>query len=137
MRGRYRRLQVPRVDDLAAYRDLVERAGGEVSNLLTVSAWPDVLVPGEDADPARPREARCRLGEVLADLLAGRPLVEPGVLAGVVDAVLAERQRVDPVVRGRDVQADERVRVEPVTARGMPAVDHESPRRPSPLPARR
>ena len=72
---------------------------------------------------ARRRQALCRGSEVLADLLAWRPLVEAGVLACVVDAVLPQRQRVDPVVRRRDVQADEGIRVDPVAADGMPTVD--------------
>jgi hypothetical protein len=55
-----------------------------------------MLVPGEDADPAGQLQTRGGLGEVLANFLAGRPLIEPGVLAGIVDAVRAERQRVDP-----------------------------------------
>lgn len=81
-------------------------------------------MPGEDADAAGAGEPRSRLGEVVADLLARCPFVEARVLSRVVDAVLTERQRVDPVVRGRDVQADERIGVDPVTAHGVPAVDH-------------
>jgi len=125
VRGRHRALQVPRVDHLAAHRHLVERAGGQLAQLLPVGSPSDMLVLSEDADPAGPLEALGRLGKVLADRLAGRPFVEPGVLAGVVDAVLTERERPDPVVRGRDVQADERVRVEPVAAHAGPAVDQD------------
>ena len=121
--GRHRRLEVARVDHLATDGDIVDRAGAQVSHLLAVSPSPQVLVLGEDADLPRPREPRGREGEVLADLLARRPLVVPRVLADLVDPVLTERQRVHPVVRRRAVQTDERIRVEPVAARGMPAVD--------------
>lgn len=74
-------------------------------------------------DPARPRQARRGRGEVLADLRARRPLVEARVLAGLVDAVLAERQRDHPVVGRRAVQADERIRMQPVAPGRGPAVD--------------
>lgn len=105
--------------DAKAYHHLVQPPGSQVSNLLTVRAAPEVLVP---ADPACPRQPCGRLGEVLAHLLAGGPLVEAGVLAGVVDAILAERQRVHPVAGRRGVQTDERVRVEPATSpRATPA----------------
>ena len=97
----------------------------------------DVLVAGEDADPAGPREALGRLGEVLADLLAGRALVEAGVLAGVVDAIVTERQRADAVVRGRDVQADERDTCRASDRRRRPGGRRWSRRRASPRPARR
>ncbi len=78
---RDRRLQVPCIDDLATYRDLVKLSGGHVSDLLTVAPGAQVLVAGEYADPARLREPRRRLRKVLEDLSSGRPLVEPGVLA--------------------------------------------------------
>jgi hypothetical protein len=61
---------------------------------------------------------------VHADLVPRRPFVVPGVLADLVDAVVAERRRADPVVRGGAVQANERIRVQPVAARASLAVDH-------------
>ena len=102
----------------------MERAGAQISHLLTVSPSPQVLVLGEDANLPCPREPRGRQGEVVADLLARRPFVVASVLADLVDAVCTERQRVDPVIRRGAVQTDERVRERPVTARGAPAVDH-------------
>jgi hypothetical protein len=64
------------------------------------------------------------LGEVLDGLLAGGPLVVPGVLADPVHAVLAERQRVHAVVGGGTVKANERIRIHPVTSWGVSTVDH-------------
>jgi len=49
--GRDRRLQVPSVDDLATYRDIVKLPGLEASDLLTVGPAPHVLVAGKDANP--------------------------------------------------------------------------------------
>ena len=85
---RDRRLQIPCIDDLAAYRDLVKLSGGHVSDLLTGARAAQVLVAGEHADPARLREPRRRLREVFADLSSGRSLVEPGVLAVRLDPIL-------------------------------------------------
>ena len=51
VRGGDRRLEVPRVDDLAPDRDVVQLAGGQVAHLLAVGSRPEVLVPGEDAHP--------------------------------------------------------------------------------------
>ena len=99
-------------------------SGAQVSDLLTVTPAAQVLVAGEHADPACLREPCGRLGEVPADLAAGRPFVVPGVLADLVDAVLAERQRIHAVVRGGGVQANERIRVQPMTSRSLSAVDH-------------
>ena len=41
----------------------------------------------------------------------------------LIDAVVPERPRLDAVVRGRLVEAHERIGVEPVAARPVPAVD--------------
>jgi hypothetical protein len=92
VRGRHRRLEVPGVDDLAAYGDIVQRSGAQVSDPLTACASPEVLMLGEHSDPSRLRQPCSRLGEVVADLLAARALVVARVLAGPVDAVLAQRQ---------------------------------------------
>ncbi len=78
---------------------------------------------GEQPDPPRLRKPRGRLGEVLADFAAGCPFVVSGVLAGLVDPVDAERERVNPVVRGRRMQANERIRVQPMASPGGLAVD--------------
>jgi hypothetical protein len=78
---------------------------------------------GQQAGPAGFLESPGHLGEVLEDLVAGRSLVVAGVLAGLVDAVLAQRQRVHAVVGGGGVQANERIRVPPMTPRGLSAVD--------------
>ena len=73
--GRDRRLQVAGVDDLAAHPDVVDLSGAQGPG----PALRQLPRPGargrEQADPARPREPRRRRGEVLANLLAGRPLV--------------------------------------------------------------
>jgi hypothetical protein len=99
-------------------------SGTQVSDLFTVAPAAQVLVAGEHADPARLRKPRGRLGEIRAHLLARRPLVEPRVLAGQVDAILAKHQRVHAVVRRGGMQADERIRMQPMTSRGITAVDH-------------
>ena len=39
-------------------------------------------------------------------------------------SVLAERQRVHAVVGGGGMQANERIRLQPMTSRGVPTVDH-------------
>ena len=123
MGGRDRGFEIAGVDQLAAHLDLVEalRCSGRGSALQP--SRPQVLVLGQDAYAAGLRQARRHLGEVVADLGAGCPLVEAGVLAGLVDPVLAERQGVDAVVRRGGVQANEGVRVEPVAARAGPAID--------------
>ena len=116
--------QVASVDDLAAYLDGVNPAGVQVSELLTVTPGAKILMPGQHTHLPGRREPNRRLGEVLAHLLAGRPLVVAGILACLVDAVLAEGQRVHSVIRGGDMQADERIRLQPMTTRGMTAIDH-------------
>ena len=50
------------------------------------------------------------------DLRGGGPLVEAGVRARLVDALVAEPSRGHAVGRRRLVESDERIRVEPVTA---------------------
>lgn len=92
--------------------------------MLSVTSAAQVLVAGEQPDPPRPRKPRGGLGEVLADFAAGRPFVVSGVLAGLVDPVITKSERVNPVVRGRRVQANERIRVQPMASRGAVAVDH-------------
>ena len=96
MRGGNRRLQIPGVDDLALDVDLVNRAGVQFPDLLAVGGSAEVVVAGEDPDAPRRRQALCRGGEVLADLLAWRPFVEAGVLACVVDAVLPNGSELTP-----------------------------------------
>ena len=99
-------------------------SGAQVPDLLAVTPAAQVLVAGEHAAPACLREPPGRLGEVLEDLIARRPLVVPGVLADLVDAILAERQRVHAVVGGRSVQANERIRIQPMTSGSVSTVDH-------------
>src|SRR5579862_1155231 len=62
---------------------------------------------------------------MLAHLAPGGTLIEPGVLPDLVDAVLAEWERVHAVVRGGRVQAHERICMQPMTARGLLAVDDD------------
>jgi hypothetical protein len=119
-----RRFQVSGVDDAATYRDIVKLSGAHVSDLLTVTPATQLLVAGEQADPACPRQPRGCLGEMLADLAAGRAFVEPRVLPDLIDTVFAERQRVHAVVGGGGVQADERIRVRPMTPGGVLAIYH-------------
>jgi hypothetical protein len=121
--GRHRGFEVAGVDHLAPHGHLVQLAAAQVTDLLAACPLPEVLVLAEQADPSRLGQPRRRRGEVLAHLRPGRPLVVAGVLAGLVDAVLAERQRADPVVGGRAVQADERIRVLPMAPGLGPAVD--------------
>ena len=91
--------------------------------MLAVTSAAQVLMAGEQPDPPRLRKPRGRLGEVLADFAAGCPFVVSGVLASLVDPVNAEGERVNPVVRGRRMQANERIRVQPMASRGGLAVD--------------
>ncbi len=119
-----RRLEVSSVDDPATYRHVVEVSRAQVLDLLTVAPAAQVLVAGEHAAPARPCQPLGCLGEVLGYLAASGPLVVTGILADLVDTVLAERQRVHAVERRGGVQANERIRIDPVTPRMRPAVDH-------------
>lgn len=96
----------------------------QVSDLLTVAFATQTLVAPQEADLARLGGPRGRLVEVRADLLARRSFVIAGVLAVLINAVRAERERVHPVVRRRGMQANERIRVPPMTARARLAVDH-------------
>jgi hypothetical protein len=124
VRGRDRRLQISGVDDLATYNNIANCPGTQVPDPLTVTPAAHVLMAEEHAYPARLREPRGRLSEVPADLTAGRPFVVPGVLADLVDPVLAKGQRIHSVVRGGGMEANERIRVQPMTSRGVSAVNH-------------
>ena len=121
--GRDRRLQIASVDDLVTHHDIVKLPRAQVSDMLAVTSAAQVLMAGEQPDPPRLRKPRGRLSEVLADFAAGCPFVASGVLAGLVDPVDAEGERVNPVVCGRRMQANERIRVQPVASRGGLAVD--------------
>jgi hypothetical protein len=61
---------------------------------------------------------------VLADLCGSRTLIHPGVLTGLIDRVASQRAGIHAVVRRRLMQAHERIRVVPVTARAMAPVHH-------------
>src|SRR5215217_80938 len=78
---------------------------------------------GQDAYAPSLRQPRRDLGEVVSDLGARCSFVEAGVLAGMVDPVLAERQGVDAVVGRGGVQPNEGIRVEPMATRTGPAID--------------
>jgi hypothetical protein len=121
---RDRPLQVSSIDDLAAHGDIVNNSRAQVSDPLALTPAAHVLVAGEHMAPACLRQPLGRVGEMTEQLRAGRPLVVPGVLADLVDAVLAERQRVDAVVRRGGVQANERISIHPVTARSLAPVYH-------------
>ena len=119
-----RPLQVPGVHDAAPYGDIAQLSGAQVPNPLTVAGGAEMLVAGQYADPACLRESPSGLSEVLENLHASCPLIVPRVLADLVDAVLAERQRVHAVIRGGSVQANERIHIRPMTARGLSTVYH-------------
>jgi hypothetical protein len=89
--SRDRRLQVSSVDDFATDSNVVKLSGAQLPDLLAVNGGAQVLVGRQHAAPACLRQPSGRLCEVLEDLLAGRALVAPGVLADLVDAVLAKR----------------------------------------------
>ena len=124
VRGGHGSLEVPCVDHPAAHGDVVDHARAQVSDLLAAGPSPQVLVAGEDPDLPYRREPPGDLGEVLADVLSRRPFVVPGVLPRLIDAVVAECQRVHAVVRRRGVQADEGIGVQPMPSRRYPPVDH-------------
>ena len=85
----------------------------------------EVVAHAEEANLARRQEMLLEHAlEVVADLPRGRPLVEAGVRADLVDRVGAEAARVHAVERRRLVQAHERVGVVPVAARTVAPVDH-------------
>jgi hypothetical protein len=128
VRGRDGALEVAGVHDLLADRDVgggageaVREGGGAVAPILHVAHR-------SEGDLAR-REERLvhHLLEVVAHLGRGRPLVEPGVGPGVVDAILTEGSGRHAVERGRLVQPHERIRIVPVTPRPVPPVDHQHP----------
>ena len=66
--------------------------------------------------------------EVIADLVRVGALVETRVGSRLVDLVVAERSGADPIDRRRLVEPDERIRVEPVSARPVPPVHEHHPR---------
>ena len=79
---------------------------------------------GEHPHPAHLREPRRHLRKVFAHLSSGRPLVEPGVHTVGLDPIPTERKRVHAVIGGRGVQANERIRILPMTSRSQAAVEH-------------
>src|SRR5579884_2037228 len=119
-----RRLQVSRVDDRATHVDVMKLTGAELSDVFTVIRGANVLVAGQHSAAAGPREPLHYLGEVRADIVARRTLVEPGVLTGCVDAVFAERERVHAIEGRGCVQAHERIRVNPVASWRMSTFDY-------------
>ena len=123
---RYLRLDVRRVDELPPDLHRGLRTVQQRHDVVPVTVLPLVLRHGHEPDPARRHELLLEDAVVVvADLRCRGPLIEAGVGAGLVDAVGAQDARVHAVVRRRLVQPDERVRVEPVTARAMPAVDED------------
>ena len=83
-----------------------------------------VVAHAEEPHPAGRKQVLVEHARVVvADLAGGRPLVEAGVRPVLVDPVVAERARLDAVVRRRLVEAHERIGVEPVAARPVPPVD--------------
>jgi hypothetical protein len=117
------RLEVGGVDHAAADLDDSLLVGPEASHQLTSLDGPAVVVAAEEPHPARGLQRHQRAVEVVAYLGSGRELVEARVGPGRLDALLAQRQRVDPVRRRRLVQPDEGIGVAPVTTRTAAAVD--------------
>ena len=123
VRGRDRCLQVAGIDDLATYRDIVKLSGGQVFDLRAAASPAQVLVASQHSRPLGLREPDRGPGEVIADLAPHRAFVVAGVLPVLVDAVLAERQRIHPVVRRRSMETKERIRMQPMTPDGLPTID--------------
>ena len=83
-----------------------------------------VLAPAEERDPARADEAAIQdVVVVRADLRLTGPLLEPRLRAALLHRAAPEHGRRDAVEHRRLVQLDERVRVEPMPAGRVPAVD--------------
>ncbi len=70
----------------------MNRAGSEIPDKLAVGVPTLVHMLEEETHPSCSGEPRGRVGKVLADLRAGRPLVIAGVLTDAVHAILAERE---------------------------------------------
>ncbi len=118
------RLDVARVHESAPRLDdglgAVEQRDDEVA--VPVSAA--VLAQVEEPHPARRQEVLVQHTRVVVtDLGRTRTLVEPRVRPVLVDSVVPERPRFDAVVRGGLVKADERISIQPVTARPVTPVD--------------
>ena len=121
--GRNRRLQIASIDDLATRHDIENLSGTQVSHLFTVAPRAEVIMAGKPANSACLRKPRGHIGEVRANLLARRAFVVSSVLAALVDAIPAERERVHPVIGRRGMQANEGIRIQPMTSGGSPSVD--------------
>ncbi len=116
---RHRGLQIGRVDDSGANVDRVVAAGQRAKPAVA-----QILGHRKIGHlPAGQQVLVHHLFEVGADLADGGQLVKPFVPAELVDAVAAQSAGVDAVVGRRLMQADERIRAVPMTARRMPAVD--------------
>jgi hypothetical protein len=105
---------------LTTVSELVEQRDDEVSVAVPAA----VLAHAEERHPSRRQQLLVEHARVVvADLGGTRTLVEAGVRPVLVDAVVPERPRLDAVVRRGLVEADERIRVQPVTARPVTPVD--------------
>ena len=70
----------------------MHRAGAEIPDKLAVGVPTLVRMLEEETHPACSGEPSGRVGKVVTDRRAGRPLVIAGVLTDVVDAILAKRE---------------------------------------------
>ena len=121
VRSRNAGRHVGRVDDAPAHRHARLHAGQPRSEPPLV----EVVAHREEAHSARRQQAVTHdLVVVTADLRSACSLVEAGIPPVELDPVRTERGRVHAVVRRRLMQLNEGIRLEPVTTRPMPTIDH-------------
>ena len=70
----------------------MDLSGRKVPDSLTVRAAAQVLVAQEEVEAAGPGEPFGHPGKVFTDILSRRPFVEAGVLASLVDSIVAQGQ---------------------------------------------
>ena len=116
--------EVARVDHPAVVRDLERRSGHPRDD----GAVADVRRAGEELDPPRAEQPVGQHVRVVGEDrgLTG-PLVQPRLGPAVLHPPTAEQRRRDAVEARGLVQLDERVRLEPVAADAVPAVDQRHP----------
>ncbi len=118
--GRDLRSEVAGVDHAGRAADPVAPAGDARDERVAT----DVLTGGVERHPSRGEQPLAQHAVVVvADLLGCRALVQARLGSVLLDAAAAEQRRRDAVERGRLVQPDEGVGVQPVPAGTVPAVD--------------
>ena len=97
--------------------------------MVAVGVLPAVVVQAEETHAAGRKELLVKYpAEVVADLVDVGALIETRVGSRLVDSVVAKPPGADPIDRRRLVEPDERIRVEPVSARPVPPVHEHHPR---------